>query len=411
MPGSRPRPSLVTVWNGRVDARPAVAVAQVHEHVRALGGRLHLGPRRVRRVDLDDVRRCSASPRRRCRWRRPCSGRWGCRRDRRRRRPWRSTPRGRGQRASPARRARADRVAMRARRKGSDSSVRGRAPEPRTASSPNRTRPTTGGRSRPDPERWSWAGGARHLPPERARRRRRRHHGGMSHLPARTGADVHLADAFGVPGCPLCRERERTEAAYLESILAESVNDVPYPPGARRRARVLRRALPGGAGGGPAPVRDARRGDPAAGDARGPAARPGGDACGRWLDAFADDRRRRPGRRRARPAPGSRSRTAGWWRGWSASPEDPAWAEAVATAPFCLDHLVALMDRRHGARVVAGDRGAPAGAPARPARPPRAVRARVRARPEAPPDRRPARGRWTRSPTCWPAREPSARRE
>ena len=61
-----------------------------------------------------------------------------------------------------------------------------------------------------------------------ARVRRRGHHGRMSHLPARTGADVHLADAFGQPGCPLCRERERTEAAYLESILAESVNDVPY---------------------------------------------------------------------------------------------------------------------------------------------------------------------------------------
>jgi hypothetical protein len=26
--------------------------------------------------------------------------------------------------------------------------------------------------------------------------------------------------------------------------------------------------------------------------------------------------------------------------------EDPAWAEAVATAPLCLGHLLALMDRR-----------------------------------------------------------------
>ena len=40
----------------------------------------------------------------------------------------------------------------------------------------------------------------------------------MSQLPARTGADVHLADAFAQPGCPLCREQARTEAAYLESL-------------------------------------------------------------------------------------------------------------------------------------------------------------------------------------------------
>src|SRR5436190_1137876 len=52
--------------------------------------------------------------------------------------------------------------------------------------------------------------------------------GAMSRLPARTGADVHLADSFGRPGCPLCRERSRAEAAYLEAILAESVNDVPF---------------------------------------------------------------------------------------------------------------------------------------------------------------------------------------
>ena len=52
--------------------------------------------------------------------------------------------------------------------------------------------------------------------------------GAMSRLPARTGADVHLANSFGRPGCPLCRERSRAEAAYLEAILAESVNDVPF---------------------------------------------------------------------------------------------------------------------------------------------------------------------------------------
>ena len=50
----------------------------------------------------------------------------------------------------------------------------------------------------------------------------------MSRLPVHSGSDIHLADAFGQPGCPLCRELARTEAAYLESILAESVNDVAF---------------------------------------------------------------------------------------------------------------------------------------------------------------------------------------
>ena len=50
----------------------------------------------------------------------------------------------------------------------------------------------------------------------------------MAPLRVRSGADINLADAFGLPGCPLCRERRRTEAAYLESILSESVNDIPF---------------------------------------------------------------------------------------------------------------------------------------------------------------------------------------
>ena len=50
----------------------------------------------------------------------------------------------------------------------------------------------------------------------------------MTRLPARSGADIHLADAFERPGCPICRELDRGEAAYLESLLAESVNDVGF---------------------------------------------------------------------------------------------------------------------------------------------------------------------------------------
>ena len=73
--------------------------------------------------------------------------------------------------------------------------------------------------------------------------------------------------------------------------------------------------------------------------------------------------------------------------------EDPLWAEAVAAAPFCLDHLVALMDRRSVPAWWLADRGAAAGAPARPPRPTGPVRACVRARPPAPADAGPARVR------------------
>lgn len=47
-------------------------------------------------------------------------------------------------------------------------------------------------------------------------------------LPARSTADIHLADAFEEPGCPICTEVARADALWLESILAESVNDIPF---------------------------------------------------------------------------------------------------------------------------------------------------------------------------------------
>jgi adenylylsulfate kinase-like enzyme len=167
----------------------------------------------------------------------------------------------------------------------------------------------------------------------------------MARLRVRSGADIHLADAFDAPGCPLCRERRRTEAAYLESILAESVNDIAYRQGL-----------------------DAARG-----------------FCGRHSRAFLDADRARAGSLGAaillRATLVARLRdveAAAGARGWSrarkvadarrppACPacervaladgrsvetvvrlaEDPAWAEAAARAPFCLDHLLALMDVR-----------------------------------------------------------------
>jgi hypothetical protein len=166
-----------------------------------------------------------------------------------------------------------------------------------------------------------------------------------SRLPARTGADVHLADAFDKAGCPLCRERDRLEAAYLEAILAESVNDVPFRG-----------------------VLDEARG-----------------FCAPHSRAILDADRRRAGslgaaillraslRVRLRELEALHA-SGGWSRGRRAGDasrppacpacrrvaeadgvlvesliqhvEQPAWAEAAAGAPFCLEHLVALVDRR-----------------------------------------------------------------
>ncbi|HET7829154.1 MAG TPA: DUF6062 family protein [Candidatus Limnocylindrales bacterium] len=167
----------------------------------------------------------------------------------------------------------------------------------------------------------------------------------MPPLRVRSGADIHLADAFALPGCPLCRERRRTEAAYLESILSESVNDIPF-----------RQALD---------------------EARG--------FCARHARAVLDADRARSGSLGAsillRATLVSRLpeiEAAAGARGWSRSRRvadarrapacpacervatadarsvetvvrltaDGAWADAAATAPFCLAHLLALMDVR-----------------------------------------------------------------
>jgi hypothetical protein len=167
----------------------------------------------------------------------------------------------------------------------------------------------------------------------------------MSRLPVRTGADVHLADAFGEPGCPLCRERARTETAYLESILAESVNDIPFRQeldanrgfcrGHARSILAADRARAGSLGGAillratlVARLRDLEAVHEAGGWSRSrrsaDAARPPAcPACRRIAESDA-----------------------GVVDGLVRLAGDPLWAEAAAAAPFCLDHLVALMDRR-----------------------------------------------------------------
>ena len=166
-------------------------------------------------------------------------------------------------------------------------------------------------------------------------------------LPATTVSDVHLADAFAGPGCPLCAEVARADTQWLESILSESVNDIPFRQAfdaargfCRRHARetldadrrrsgslgaaiLLRASLA-------ARLRDLEAAHAA-----------GGRTRARRVEAAA----------RPPACPGCAREAA--TDAWLASAvvrlaADPAWAEAAGRAPFCLDHLVALVGERGG---------------------------------------------------------------
>ncbi len=165
----------------------------------------------------------------------------------------------------------------------------------------------------------------------------------MTRLPVRTGADMHLADAFGRPGCPLCRERARTEAGYLESILAETVNDVGF-----------RGDLDAARGFCPAHSRAILAADRRRAGSLGAAILLRASLTARLRDleaVHAADRRARARRSAEARQPVdcpvcrrcARSDAAAVG-GLVNLAEDAAWAEAVAAAPFCLDHLARLMD-------------------------------------------------------------------
>ena len=167
----------------------------------------------------------------------------------------------------------------------------------------------------------------------------------MTTLPAHTGADVHLADAFGRPGCPLCHERARAEAAYLESILAESVNDVPF-----------RQGLDAGRGFCAAHCRTVLAADRRRAGSLGGAILLRATLVARLRDLEAvheagwRTRARRAAEAALPPAcPACRrisESEAALVEGLVRLAEDAAWAEAVSAAALCVDHLVALMDRR-----------------------------------------------------------------
>ena len=164
-------------------------------------------------------------------------------------------------------------------------------------------------------------------------------------LPARSAADVHLADAFEAPGCPVCTELARTDAQWLESILAESVNDIPF-----------RVALDDARGLCPRHARAVLNADRRRAGSLGAAIllRATLAARRRELEVVHENRGRTRARRAEeaarRPAcPGcAREATTVSWVGGAIVrlAEDEAWSSAVGAAPFCLEHLVLLLRER-----------------------------------------------------------------
>ncbi len=167
----------------------------------------------------------------------------------------------------------------------------------------------------------------------------------MSRLPSRSGADIHLADAFEAPGCPVCRELDRMEASYLESILTESVNDIGFRGNldaargfcGRHSQAVLDadRSLSGSLGAAillRATLLTRLRDLDAVHAARG------WNRTKRLAEAI---------RPPACPACVRLSKsTTGLLDGLAQLVADPDWAAAVSAAPFCLEHLLGLLSRR-----------------------------------------------------------------
>ncbi|MFN8518761.1 MAG: DUF6062 family protein [Chloroflexota bacterium] len=165
----------------------------------------------------------------------------------------------------------------------------------------------------------------------------------MPDLPVRDMSGVDLARLLDTPGCPGCHQRAKVVDRYVEAFLYESVNSVGFRAdldAARglcgEHVQVMLRVDRRTSGGmlGPAILLDAILRVREA-ELRGVVAAP------RPL-------RSRRAREAARPAdcPVCREASSGVasaLRRLVAMTEDPAWAEAVADADVCLEHLVAMM--------------------------------------------------------------------
>jgi hypothetical protein len=161
-------------------------------------------------------------------------------------------------------------------------------------------------------------------------------------LPARDLVDVRLADAMAAGGCPICTVRDRAEAGTLDAILGESVSDRTFRAElddargfCRRHSRLLIAA-------------DRRQ---------------TGGMLGTVILHGAVLKRRLPELREALAADGRRARKR--VEAAAAAPRcpvcdqidrsvatsagrmhilaaDEAWADALATAAFCLDDLLVV---------------------------------------------------------------------
>lgn len=164
-------------------------------------------------------------------------------------------------------------------------------------------------------------------------------------LPARSAADVHLADAFEGPGCPVCAELARADGQWLESILAESVNDIPFRQALDSARGLCRRH-----------VREVLDADRRRAGSLGAAILLRATLAARLpeLEAVHGAQgwtRSRRAEQAARPpaCPGCarEAATLSWIAGAIVRlAENPAWSSAVGAAPFCLDHLVLLLCER-----------------------------------------------------------------
>ena len=165
----------------------------------------------------------------------------------------------------------------------------------------------------------------------------------MADLPVHSGADARLADAIQGPGCPLCRQRTAQERSYIASILSEFVNDVAFR-GRLDKARGFCEphvhAL----------VEADRRGS---GGLTGPAILFHAVLRVRLREVIEANAARGRSRSKrvteARAAPACpicadvRRADLVTVAGLVDLTADPGWAEAAASAQFCLEHVLALM--------------------------------------------------------------------
>jgi hypothetical protein len=165
-------------------------------------------------------------------------------------------------------------------------------------------------------------------------------------LPARSLADVKLAELFDGSGCPLCLQRSRSAAGYIRAFLYESVVDVGFRQELDRTRGLCR----------PHTWQTLAVNRAESGGTLGASILFGAVLAirARELDAVltAGSRTRSKRASEAATAPAcpvcrvEAESVATAIRSIHDLAADAAWAEATANGPFCIDHLVALIARR-----------------------------------------------------------------